>query len=193
MKDHLIVKGIKFILEGLEVDTKDRNYVKTPWRVLEFYKEMFTNKPKSFPAVFKDDYSGMVLMRNHLTWTVCPHHLLPVRLKVHIAYIPAGGVVGVSKLARIVEAELTEPVMQETLTTKVADALMNNIQPTPIGAACIIAGEHLCMKMRGIRSAGDVITSAVRGVFLNKPAARDELMKLVGGMDGGAARDLPLQ
>ena len=183
MNEAKIVQGVKLILEGLEVDTKDRNYIKTPFRVKDMLKELFT-KPAQFPQVFEEKYDEMVVLCGHKTWTLCPHHLLPVELTIHIAYIPQGGVVGLSKMARIAEAYLSKPTLQETLTHDVADGMMNNIKPNPLGAACVIEGAHLCMRMRGIKTTSRVVTSAMRGSFLTKPEARQEFLALTRGRNG---------
>lgn len=177
MKDHKIVQGVKLILEGLEVDVNDRNYIKTPWRYLETLKELFNKRPQ-FPPVFREEMNEMVTMKGHVAWTLCPHHLLPVHLITHVAYVPRGGVIGLSKMARVVEAVLTKPRLQEELTHEVVDALMNNIDPKPLGAGCVVEGEHLCMKMRGIKTNARVVTSAMRGVLLEKPEARAEFLSL---------------
>lgn len=178
MKDHLIVQGVKLILQGLEVNTNDRNYIKTPHRVLDAYKEMFTRRTE-FPPVFEEKYDEMVVMRHHTAWTLCPHHLLPVLLDISVGYVPNGGVVGLSKLARIAEMHLTGPILQETATNGIADDLINRISPPPLGAGVVIEGEHLCMKMRGLRTSGKVTTSAMRGSLLNKPETRAEFLALV--------------
>jgi GTP cyclohydrolase I len=179
VKDAKIVQGVKLILEGLEVDTNDRNYIKTPYRVLDLLKELFGKKPQ-FPPVYVENYEQMVVMRGHVMWTLCPHHLLPTQFTVHIAYIPNGAVVGLSKLARIAEGCSTKPVLQEAFTNEVADKLMTGITPAPKGAGCIVEGMHLCMQMRGVKSPGRVVTSAMRGVLLTKPEARQEFLSLVG-------------
>lgn len=178
MKDHLIIQGVKLILKGLEVNTEDRNYIKTPWRVLDAYKEFFERK-QAFPATFAEEYNEMVVMKGHETWAVCPHHLLPVHLTVSIGYVPNGTVVGLSKMARIADRCLVAPVLQELLTNQIADSIMNQIKPTPMGAGVVVEGEHLCMRMRGVKTAGTITTSAMRGAFFTKPETRAEFLALV--------------
>jgi GTP cyclohydrolase I len=180
MKDHLIIQGIKLLLQGLEVDVNDRNYIKTPHRVLEFYKEMFNHKTP-FPPTFEETYNEMIIAKHHEAWTICPHHLLPVKLDISVCYIPKGGVVGLSKLMRIATTFLDKPIMQETLTHEVAQGLMEQINPTPAGAGVLITGEHACMQMRGIRTKSNIVTSAMRGVLLDNSAARMEFLSLVRG------------
>jgi GTP cyclohydrolase I len=125
----------------------------------------------------------MIILAHHVDWTLCPHHLLPVKLDVSIAYIPQGGVLGLSKLARLIQSNLSEPTLQEELTDDLADDLMS-LKPTkdslpPAGAAVLIYGEHLCMRMRGPKSTGETITSAMRGVFKDHIQTREEFLSLV--------------
>jgi GTP cyclohydrolase I len=180
MKDHLIIGGIKMLLQGLEVNVNDSDYIKTPHRVLEYYKEMFNHKP-AFPPVYEETYSELIVARHHQAWTICPHHLLPVRLDISLGYIPRGGVVGLSKLMRIADHCLNAPIKQETLTDDIANAVMGRIKPSPIGAGVIIKGEHACMQMRGVRTSANVVTSAMRGAMFDKPEARSEFLQLVNG------------
>lgn len=178
MNEAKIINGVKLILQGLELDPTDRNYIKTPWRVLGVFKELF-GKPTQFPPVYEEQYDEMIVMKHHTTWGMCPHHLLPVALDISIAYVPRGGVVGLSKMARIAEMCLSKPVLQESLTHQIVDTMMDKIKPTPNGAGCVVEGKHLCMAMRGVKSTGTVTTSAMRGVFLDKPATREEFLNLV--------------
>lgn len=180
MKDHLILRGVRLILEGLEVDVHDRNYIKTPHRVLDAYKEMF-NHDTPFPPAFPETYNEMCVMRHHTAWGLCPHHLLPVHLDISIGYLPDGAVVGLSKLARVANHVLGKPMLQEAATHVIVDSLMTNIKPTPKGAGCVIEGQHLCMQMRGVKTPAKVSTSAMAGVFLSDPAARLEFLSLVRG------------
>jgi GTP cyclohydrolase I len=121
----------------------------------------------------------MIVMAHHIGWTLCPHHLLPVRLDISIGYIPQGGCVGLSKMARIADSCLNTPMMQETLTHDIADAMMNKIKPIPSGSGIVVTGEHLCMRMRGVKSNSKVTTSAMRGTFFDKAATRAEFLALV--------------
>jgi len=175
----LIEKGVKLILEGLEVDTEDRNYKDTPRRVAKMYKEIFSPKRNNFKT-FPEKHDSMIVLRNHEVHGMCPHHLLPVVMRVFVAYIPNGRVLGLSKLARSVECHLTAPILQETLTDRVVSTLQDTLGPK--GVACTIVGSHGCMRHRGVRTTGDIVTSAVTGVFLTNAAAREEFMKITGDL-----------
>jgi GTP cyclohydrolase I len=111
---------------------------------------------------------------------MCEHHLMPFTGRVHVAYLPNGKVVGLSKLARLVEGYARRPQVQERLTTQIADALMEELHPQ--GAACVIEAVHTCMTLRGVRKPGSVMsTSALRGVFKDNPATRAEALSLILG------------
>lgn len=176
MNDELILAGVSYILRGLEVDLDDRNYKDTPDRVLRWYKELLNPRPTDAVPFFGEERDEMVVLRNHATTGICPHHLLPVEFTVSVGYIPQGNVVGLSKLARMVNSSLDKPLLQETLAPLVADRLMGI---GALGAGCIVRGRHGCMRLRGVKTSGDVVTSAMRGVFLTKPEARAEFLDLV--------------
>jgi len=174
-----IEKGVRLILQGLHVDLADRNYAGTPRRVAKMYAELFTPHPNNF-RTFEEKHDSMIVLRGHEVHGMCPHHLLPVVMQVYLAYIPNGRVLGLSKLARTVEGQLTEPIMQETLTDRVVADLQRRVEPK--GVACTIVGVHGCMRHRGVRTGGDIVTSAVSGIFLTNAAARDEFMKITGDL-----------
>jgi GTP cyclohydrolase I len=172
-----IESGVRQILGGLHVDLSDRNYKDTPTRVARMYQEMFTPRANSLTA-FDEHHDNMVVLRGHRVFGMCPHHLLPVEMRVSLAYIPRGKVLGLSKLARAVEEHLVAPVLQEALTDLVARTLQDRLDP--LGVAVVIVGRHGCMQYRGVRTTGDVITSAVTGVFRNVSGAREEFLRLIG-------------
>ena len=123
----------------------------------------------------------MVMVRDIPLYSMCEHHLLPFHGHAHVAYIPNadGRITGLSKLARLVDGFAKRPQVQERLTTQIADALMERLQPR--GAFVMIEAEHLCMSMRGVRKPGSLtVTSAVRGLFKDSPATRSEAMALLG-------------
>lgn len=171
-----IERGIRLVLEGLRVDPKDRNYKDTPRRVAQMYAELFT-PPKNNFKIFTEDHTNMIILRGHNVHGVCPHHLIPVAMRVSLAYVPNGRVLGLSKLARCVESQLTKPVLQETFT----DAIVNDLyaRVRPLGVACVVVGQHGCMQHRGVRTTGDIVTSAVRGVFSNQ-SAKEEFLRILG-------------
>lgn len=173
----LLEQGAKLILQGMGVDMKDSNFVDTPARVARMYTQLLTPQENNW-ATFPAPSSGMIILRNHTVFALCPHHLLPVELRAYVAYIPRKRVLGLSKLARVVEQHLTQPIMQEELGDKTADSLDDKLEPQ--GVAVVLAGSHGCMRYRGIETTGDVVTSAMRGLFLHSPSAREEFLKLIG-------------
>src|SRR3954465_5472941 len=130
-------------------------------------------------AVFAEDHSNMVLVRDIEMYSMCEHHMLPFFGKVHIGYIPKGRVVGLSKLPRTVEVFARRLQVQERLTEQVASAIEEVLEPRGVGV--VIDAVHLCMMMRGVEKQGSrTITSALRGSFRTDPQTRDEFMRLVG-------------
>lgn len=180
MNTKLIEKGTALILEGLVGPEwqADANYQDTPSRVAAFYKEMFQTREYETTA-FKEDQKQMVVLAHHIDYTMCPHHLLPVRLDISLAYLPNGSVLGLSKLVRLVKNHFEEPILQESLTDSIADELMRHPHPKPHGAGVLIYGEHACMQVRGVKTSSHVVTSAMRGAFLDKPEVREEFLRLV--------------
>ena len=131
---------------------------------------------------FDENHNEMILMRDIDLYSTCEHHLVPFFGKAHVGYIPGpdGRVTGLSKLARLVDGYAKRPQVQERLTTQIADALVDRLQPA--GAIVVIEAEHLCMAMRGIRKPGAVTTtSAVRGIFQSQDRTRAEAMSLITG------------
>ena len=171
-----ILQGVKLILKGLGVDTQDRNFKTTPERYLKFIKNLFWN-PRPVITTFSEQHDQMVIMRNHECWTLCPHHLLPVRFDLAVAYLPRGEVLGVSKLARLFDEINTMPLMQETATDLLCERIFE--LTGRMGAGVVMRGEHLCMKMRGIKSPADIVTSKLMGVMSGNPQARNEFLQFV--------------
>lgn len=170
-------KAVELLLEGMGVDVSDPNYVETPRRVARMYEEFLRPKPhgwSTFPAKSAD----LVLLRGHKAIGLCPHHLQPVEYTCYVGYIPAERTVGLSKLARVVDAQLTTPLLHEDLAARVADALVKELKP--VGAGVVLSGIHGCMRFRGVRSPGDVVVSAMRGTLLANSSARAEFMQMVG-------------
>ena len=128
---------------------------------------------------FEVAHDEMVILRNIPFYSMCEHHFLPFHGEAHVGYVPDGRVVGISKLARVVEAFARRPQIQEQLTSQVAEAIMETLQPD--GVAVVIEAEHLCMTMRGVKKPGShVVTSANRGLFRDREATRMEFMALLG-------------
>jgi GTP cyclohydrolase I len=132
---------------------------------------------------FEEEYDEMVVLRDISFFSMCEHHLLPFMGKAHIAYLPRGRVVGVSKLARVVEAFARRPQVQERLTCQIADLLMEQLEAK--GVAVVLEAEHTCMTIRGVRKPGSkMVTSAMRGLFKSKLATRTEAINLLLGPTG---------
>jgi len=167
----------RLLTKGFGVSRDDPNYKGTPARVARMYAELFS-PPKNNFRTFPEKHGGLVLLRGHRAFGVCPHHLLPFEMRVHVGYIPERCVLGLSKLARVVESQLTAPVLQEAFTDRVAYDLFSKTNAK--GAGCVVVGEHGCMRCRGVRTTGDVVTSSMHGVFLLNPTAREEFLRLIG-------------
>jgi GTP cyclohydrolase I len=129
-------------------------------------------------TVFTERYDEVVLLRDIEFHSLCEHHLLPFTGRAHVAYLPGGKVVGLSKLARLVEGYARRPQVQERLTTQIADALMEELSPA--GAACVIEATHTCMTIRGVKKPGStMVTSALRGIFKDNASSRHEILSLM--------------
>lgn len=177
--DHAKIEaGVRLILKGLDCDTRDRNFAETPERYARALEEIFTPEISDW-ATFEETYSDFILLRNHSLWSLCPHHLLPVRLDVSVAYIPNGQVLGLSKLARVLHECNPGPILQEAFTRKVVDRL-HEIATTNHGAACLVVGNHGCMQSRGIRTTADVVTYKLTGDFLERAHIQDRFFQLTG-------------
>ncbi|MDP7163338.1 MAG: GTP cyclohydrolase I FolE [Phycisphaerae bacterium] len=154
----------------------------TPNRVARMYAELFSGLTED-PAVhlkqhFDEQYDEMVVLRNIPFYSMCEHHLLPFMGKAHVAYLPGDWVVGVSKLARVVEVLARRPQVQERLTSQIADLVMDKLDARGVGV--IIEANHTCMTIRGVRKPGAVmVTSVMRGLFKANLATRNEAIKLL--------------
>jgi GTP cyclohydrolase IA len=134
-------------------------------------------------ALFEEDHRGMVMVRDIELYSLCEHHLLPFFGKAHIAYLPNGRIVGLSKLPRIVDVFARRLQVQERLTEQIADAIQNVLEP--LGVGVVIEAQHLCLMMRGVEKQNSLtITSALRGVFLEDRATRDEFLRLASRSAG---------
>jgi len=160
--------------------------VGTPERVAEMYAELFggmeEDPREELKVGFELGHREMVILRDIPFYSMCEHHLLPFYGVAHIGYIPneEGRIIGISKLARVVEVISKRPQLQERMTTEIADAIMDALNPD--GVAVVIQAEHLCMIMRGIKKPGsNVITSAIRGIFKRKAASRAEFFAIIQG------------
>ena len=181
-----IEKAVREILSAIGEDPDREGLLKTPNRVARAYAELMAglreDPRKHLKTVFTERYQEVVLLRDIPFNSMCEHHLLPFTGRAHVAYLPDGKVVGLSKLARLVEGYARRPQVQERLTTQIADALMEELNP--IGAACIIEAVHTCMTIRGVKKTGStMVTSELRGIFKENPASRAEILSLMYAND----------
>ncbi|HYT30754.1 MAG TPA: GTP cyclohydrolase I FolE [Actinomycetota bacterium] len=179
-----ISEGIRLILEGIGEDPRRPGIVDTPERVAEMFEEVFgglAQDPIELLTVVKGaDHDEIIMVKDIALYSTCEHHLVPFVGRAHVAYLPNedGHITGLSKIARLVDALARRPQVQERLTTQIADALEQALQPR--GVFVLIEAEHLCMVMRGIKKPGAItVTSAVRGRFRSDPRTRMEAFELV--------------
>ena len=171
------------LLSYLEKDGGREGLAKTPKRVIDSFDEIFAgykmDSEEVLSATFNGEgYDGIVLLRDIEFHSTCEHHLQPFKGRAHVAYIPVERIVGISKLARIVEVHARRLQNQERITKSVADDLEKYL--APLGSAVIIEAAHGCMQCRGVRKQNSIMTtSAMRGVFFEKAEARQELMQLI--------------
>lgn len=184
-----IRKAISDIIEAIGEDPKREGLLDTPERVAEMYAELFggmkQDPREELKVGFELGHREMVVLRDIPFYSMCEHHLLPFYGVAHIGYIPnhEGRIVGISKLARVVEVISRRPQLQERMTTEIADTIMEALNPE--GVAVVIQAEHLCMIMRGIKKPGaNVVTSAIRGIFSRKAASRAEFFSIIQGKQG---------
>lgn len=178
MNSDLIEQGVRLILRGLDCDLRDQNFQDTPERVAKVYRQMFASNEKGWND-FKETYADIILMRGHEMFTVCPHHLLPVRMVISLAYRPAGRVLGLSKLARVCQEVNSGPILQEAFTARVVQLLSDLTGAQDV--ACRVIGEHGCMKIRGVRSNASTITEKFLGAFEQDPMQGRFYSMLNGG------------
>ena len=175
--------AVRTLLQYLESDPNREGLLDTPKRVIDSWDEVFsgytTNTETILQATFNaEGYDGIVLLSNIEFHSTCEHHLQPFSGKAHVAYIPVERIVGISKLARIVDHHALRLQNQERITNNVANDLVEHLNP--LGAAVIIQASHGCMRCRGVRKQNAIMTtSAMRGVFFDKQEARNELMQLI--------------
>ncbi len=177
-----IERAVREILLAVGEDPERDGLLETPARVARMYAEVFSgmgSDPRVFlKKTFDVAHEEMVVVRDIDFNSMCEHHLLPFTGKAHIAYLPSGKVVGLSKLARIVETVSHRPQVQERMTEELADLVMNELGA--LGAGVVLEAAHSCMSLRGVRKTGSsTITSAMRGAFRDKPATRAEFLSLI--------------
>jgi len=174
---------IQSLLRQIGEDSEREGLKETPCRVVKSWKELYAGYGVDVPSIFTTfvdvhGYNQIVICKDIEMYSTCEHHMLPFFGKAHVAYLPDKKVVGLSKLARIVDVFSRRLQIQERIGEQVTDAIMDNLKPK--GAACIIEASHLCMRMRGVnKQQSTMVTSSLRGVFLQDIGARAELLELI--------------
>jgi GTP cyclohydrolase I len=179
-----IEKAVKEILIAVGEDTEREGLKRTPERVARMYAELLGGMQEDpdihLRGVFTENYDEIVLLRNIPFYSICEHHLMPFIGTAAVAYLPSGSVLGVSKLARVVDCFARRLQVQERLTNQIADFLMQNLKPQ--GVAVVLEASHSCMTIRGIKKPGSMmVTSALRGIFKKDPRSRNEILSLMHG------------
>ena len=178
-----IRQGVRLLLQGIGEDTKREGLTETPDRIARMYEEicggMEMDVSEILSKTFAAEHAEMVLEKDIVFYSMCEHHLLPFYGKAHVAYLPDGKVVGLSKLARTVEIYARRPQIQEQLTAQVADALMKYLKPK--GAVVMLEAEHMCMTMRGVKKPGtQTVTMETRGAFAEDKYLLEEFFRMMG-------------
>jgi GTP cyclohydrolase IA len=179
-----IQRAVREILAAVGENPDREGLQETPARVARMYAELFSGlsaEPgRHLQKTFSEGYDELVLIRDISFCSMCEHHLLPFLGKAHVGYLPRGKVVGLSKLARVVEEISKRPQVQERMTHQIADLLQTELDPK--GVVVVLEAEHTCMSIRGIRKPGAItITSAVRGLFKTNESSRAEALSLIHG------------
>ncbi|MGD9856956.1 MAG: GTP cyclohydrolase I FolE [Planctomycetaceae bacterium] len=177
-----IERAVREILAAIGEDPDRASLRETPARVARMYAELFSglhsDPARHLQRVFEETYDEMVLVRDIRFNSMCEHHLLPFMGVAHVGYLPRGKVVGLSKLARVVEEISKRPQVQERMTHQVADLI--NAELDAKGVIVVVEAEHTCMTIRGVRKPGSLtVTSAVRGLFKSNPSSRAEAFSLI--------------
>ena len=178
-----LANNIKSVLSEIGENTERDGLLKTPERVaksIEFLTNGYDKDPSEIlkSAMFVEDYSQMVLVKDIELYSLCEHHMLPFFGKAHVAYIPNGHIVGLSKIPRIVDVFARRLQVQERLTDEIKDCLQDTLNPT--GVAVVIEAQHLCMQMRGVeKQHSSTTTSAFSGIFMSDEKTRSEFINLI--------------
>lgn len=177
-----IEDAFRSVLTAIGEDPAREGLATTPSRIAEMYRELFSGLTEDPLAElsngFEEGHQEMVVLKDIDFYSMCEHHFLPFFGTAHVGYIPRGRVVGVSKLARVVEILSRRPQIQERLTSQIADTIRQALEPA--GVAVVMKAEHLCMTMRGVKKPGSkVVTSATRGLFRRDPRTRAEFLALL--------------
>lgn len=179
-----IKEAVKLLLEGIGEDSEREGLKETPDRIARMYSEIFAGMDddgrEPLSKVFSVDHNELVLEKDITFYSMCEHHMLPFFGKAHVAYIPDGKVVGLSKLARTVEVYAGRLQLQERLTSQIADAVMDYLAPQ--GVMVMLEAEHMCMTMRGVKKPGSkTVSIAARGVFADNEALQNRFFQMLRG------------
>jgi GTP cyclohydrolase I len=177
-----IEKAVREILLAVGEDINREGLKRTPERVGRMYAELLggmREDPKDhLRSVFTENYDEIVLLRDIPFYSICEHHMMPFIGSADVAYLPSGMVLGVSKLARIVDCFARQLQTQERLTYQIADFIMDSLHP--LGVAVVLEASHSCMTIRGIKKPGStMVTSSLRGIFMKDPRTRSEVLSLM--------------
>ena len=177
-----IENAVKEILLAVGEDVDREGLLDTPARVARMYEELLSgmreNPELHLESVFTEQCDEIVLLRDIPFHSLCEHHMLPFIGRAHVAYLPSGKVLGVSKMARIVDSFAKRLQCQERLTSQVAELMMDHLKPQ--GVAVVLEASHSCMTIRGIHKPGStMVTSALRGLFKSDPRSRNEILSLL--------------
>lgn len=184
-KQEIIENAVTEILKAIGENPNRESLIHTPSRVYRMYQELFSgiNKdPKDeITITYTENHDEIILVRDISFYSICEHHLIPFFGVAHVAYLPKNGIItGLSKLARVVDIAAKRPQLQERMTTQIANALIEKLDP--MGVAVVIEAEHLCMSMRGIKKPGSkTVTSVLKGIFQTNQASRAEVLSLIRG------------
>lgn len=183
MDQEKIKAGVKLILEGIGEDPEREGLAETPDRIARMYEEiaggMYEDAAQHLAKRFHVENNDMVMEKDITFFSMCEHHMLPFFGKAHVAYIPDGSVVGISKIARTVNVFARRLQLQEQLTAQIADAFMDSLAPQ--GVMVMLEAEHMCMTMRGIKKPGTkTVTVVTRGAFEKSEALRSQFYRMLG-------------
>lgn len=178
--EHKLIYGIRTILNFIGDDASREDLLETPKRMIKAWEEMFSGYKDDLESIFKTfdagQYNEMIISRNIEFTSICEHHFLPFMGVAHVGYIPDRKIIGLSKLARLVDKFSKQMQVQERLTVQITDALMKGLSPR--GAGCRIVAKHLCQACRGVKKQNaEMVTTCVRGIFLSEPHVKQEFLQ----------------
>lgn len=182
MKNDVLEESIRTILKEIGENPDREGLLDTPKRVAKMYREVFSgvgvNPETALTTTFEEQYDGMITVKDITYYTFCEHHIIPFYGKAHIGYIPDGRIVGLSKFARLVELVSQRPQVQERMTTQIADAIWNVLNPK--GVIVTVEGTHLCMCARGIKKPdAATVTTVKKGLFAENTALCEEFERSI--------------